>query len=223
MNTVVLLSGGMDSAVLLADLLDAGNVVEALSFDYGQRHRRELDAANAVARYYGVPHSVLPLPLAALAPTSSQTNEAIPVPHGHYADESMRVTVVPNRNMVMLSIAIARAIATGATAVAFAAHSGDHAVYPDCRQAFIEAMRKAARLCDYAPIQIDTPYCLLTKAEIAERGQRLAVPFELTYSCYEGAEAHCGACGTCVERREAFELARVSDPTDYQCQPVPAA
>jgi 7-cyano-7-deazaguanine synthase len=223
MKAVALLSGGMDSAVMVADLLAGGFDVEALSFDYGQRHALELDAARAVAAHYGIAQRILKVALHELAPTSSQTNAEIAVPLGHYADESMRVTVVPNRNMVMLALAISRAIAADSRIVAYACHQGDHAIYPDCRPRFVDAMREAARLCDYLPVQIVTPFLEMTKAQIASVGAALAVPFHLTYSCYQGKAKHCGECGTCVERREAFDLAGISDPTEYLCRPVPAA
>jgi 7-cyano-7-deazaguanine synthase len=215
MKVVVLLSGGLDSTVLAADLHKRGERLEAITFNYGQRHARELDAARAVAASLNIPQNIVDLDLARLAPTSSQTSSSIAVPHGHYADESMRVTVVPNRNMVMLSLAIARAIADGADAVAFAAHKGDHAIYPDCRLPFVRAMEKVAAVCHYDPIQILTPFLNSSKTDIVRRGALVRAPFALTYSCYEGGPQHCGECGTCVERREAFARARVLDPTTY--------
>jgi 7-cyano-7-deazaguanine synthase len=147
---------------------------------------------------------------------SSQTDDDIAVPHGHYTDESMKVTVVPNRNMVLLSVAIAEAISTGCENVAIAAHIGDHTIYPDCRAMFLLAMRDAARECHFEPIEILAPFIACTKAEIVHDGAELKVPFELTWSCYEGKAFHCGECGTCVERKEAFQIAGVTDPTVYE-------
>jgi 7-cyano-7-deazaguanine synthase len=215
MTTVVLLSGGLDSTVLLTESERRGEKVEAISFDYGQRHSRELEASRAVAACLNIPHTIVQVNLAKLSPTSSQTSKSIDVPKGHYADESMRVTVVPNRNMVMLSLAISRAIAIGANTVAYAAHRGDHAIYPDCRPVFVHAMEQAAMLCHYAPVHVLAPFLNLSKAEIVRRGASAAAPLQLTYSCYVGGPHHCGQCGTCVERREAFELAEVLDPTVY--------
>jgi len=216
MKTVLLLSGGIDSTALAVDLLAQGQQVEAISFDYGQRHVRELEAARAVAQCLNIPQIVVALDLARIAPTSSQTSREIPVPKGHYADESMRITVVPNRNMCMLSLATAHAIASGAECVAYAAHKGDHAIYPDCRPAFVYAMEKVMALCDYEPIRLLAPYAALSKADIVLRGANFGAPFALTYSCYAGEALHCGACGTCVERREAFQRAGVLDPTAYE-------
>lgn len=213
-GTVVVLSGGMDSATLLAT---DPHVVSAVSIDYGQRHQRELEAARQLALHYGVPWCLVDLrTLGTVLGGSSQTDEAIAVPHGHYADDSMRVTVVPNRNMVLLAVAIGHAIAVGADVVAYGAHAGDHAVYPDCRPEFAEAMDAVARLCHYAPgIRLARPFIMLTKADIVRAGTARAVPYHLTWSCYEGGDQHCGRCGTCVERREAFAVAGVADPTGY--------
>lgn len=216
MQTIVILSGGMDSAVLLADQLHAGHTVAALSVNYGQRHRRELDYAAKVAAYYDIEHHTADLSaLRPLLAGSSQTTDGVPVPHGHYAAESMKQTVVPNRNMLLLALAGAWAISRKADAIAYAAHAGDHTVYPDCRPVFVEALQAALVLADWHPVQIARPFIHWTKAEICRHGDDLDVPFALTYSCYEGGVDHCGLCGTCVERREAFRLAEVPDPTPY--------
>ena len=220
MKCVALLSGGLDSTVLISDMVHLGFEVEALSFEYGQRHARELQAAQAVTEHLGIAHIIVPLPLATLAPTSSLTSKNIAVPLGHYEDDSMRATVVPNRNMILLAFGIARAIATDVDVVAYAAHKGDHAIYPDCRAEFVHAMRKVATLCDYAPVALHAPYLTMTKADIVTRGASVRAPFELTYSCYQGRAAHCGQCGTCVERKEAFAIAGVTDPTRYECLDV---
>ncbi len=214
---VVLLSGGMDSATLLWLAKTNAEVVRAMSFDYGQRHVKELAAAEALAKEAQVDWSIVGLRgMSQLLHGSSQTDPTIPVPHGHYADESMRVTVVPNRNMMLLSMAAAAAINWGTPWIGYAAHKGDHAIYPDCRPEFIQAMRAALALCHYDDgVELWTPFETLTKDELAAIGQELGVPFELTWSCYEGGARHCGLCGTCVERREAFVLAKVPDPTEY--------
>jgi 7-cyano-7-deazaguanine synthase len=216
MQTVLIYSGGLDSTVLLAWLLRRGERISALSVDYGQRHRCELTAAQQVCARLGVSHRVTDL--TALRPFlagSSQTEPAVPVPHGHYADISMRVTVVPNRNMIMLAVALAWAISLKADTVAYAAHSGDHAIYPDCRPVFVAAMQQAAALCDWHPVAIETPFLHWTKAHIVQMGVDLAVPMHETWSCYEGGTVQCGQCGTCTERREAFQLAGVPDLTEY--------
>lgn len=216
MKVVVVLSGGLDSSVLLADLHAKGQDLLALSVDYGQRHRRELDAAEAIAALYDVPWHLARLEnLRDILGGSSQTSDAIAVPHGHYTDESMKQTVVPNRNMILLAVAGALAINRKADAIAYAAHAGDHAIYPDCRPAFTEALAPALHLAGWDPIALLTPFIAWTKADIVRRGAMLKAPFILTYSCYEGGPQHCGECGTCVERREAFALADIYDPTLY--------
>lgn len=214
---VLILSGGLDSTVLLYHALHNGWSPFCLGFDYGQRHRRELDFARVHTDLLTIPFKVISLEnLGDVLAGSSQTDHAVPVPHGHYADESMKATVVPNRNMIMLSIAMAKAISWRAYTVAYGAHAGDHAIYPDCRPEFVKAMGEAGRVCNYNPVVIYTPFLTMTKANIVEYGYKLQVPFKLTYSCYEGMESHCGLCGTCMERQEAFKLAGVIDPTDYE-------
>lgn len=208
----------MDSAVLLANYVhdEGAKNVKALSIDYGQRHQRELKYASKFAASLGVEHFTFRIPnLSVLLPGSSQTDENVPVPHGHYAEESMKQTVVPNRNMILLSIALGHAIALKAEKVGYAAHAGDHAIYPDCRPIFADALNIAAQFADWHICSIDRPFIKHTKADIANIGNSLKVDFRLTYSCYEGGEKHCGKCGTCVERREAFQIAEVPDPTEY--------
>jgi 7-cyano-7-deazaguanine synthase len=137
------------------------------------------------------------------------------VPEGHYAEESMRLTVVPNRNMLLLAACAAWAVSCRSDAVAYAAHAGDHAVYPDCRPEFVEAVRGVFRLCDYKPLTLYTPFVEWSKADVVREGQVTGAPLHLTYSCYEGGVRHCGKCGTCYERREAFAITGVPDPTEY--------
>lgn len=215
MTTVAIVSGGIDSTTMLWQLKAQGHDVKALSFDYGQRHRCELDAALFLCDLAGVPHDIVDLrDLTRFIARGSQTGNE-PVPEGHYAEESMKATVVPNRNMIMLSVAIAHAITLRADAVAYGAHGGDHAIYPDCRPAFVEALGVLAQLADWHPVRVDAPYLYMTKAQVVKLGASLCVPFGSTWSCYVGGMVHCGRCGTCVERREAFELAGVPDPTEY--------
>jgi len=214
---VVLLSGGMDSTVLLGHLLRGGTDCRTLSIDYGQRHVRELDAARLIAAHYGVEHRVADLSsLKPLLAGSALTSDDVPLPHGHYAEESMKATVVPNRNMLMLAIAGAWAISVKADWIAYAAHAGDHAIYPDCRPEFMSAFERALYLADWHKVRLVAPFTDFTKASIALMGVRLGVPLHLTYSCYAGREEHCGKCGTCTERREAFALAQVIDPSTYE-------
>lgn len=218
-KAVVVLSGGMDSTTLLYKLRDDGHPVEGIGFYYGQRHMKEIGMAAALCERLGVEYIPVDLEDAFADLTAGSKcallNTGVPVPEGHYADESMKATVVPNRNMVLLSLAIARAVSIGASAVAYGAHAGDHTIYPDCRPAFADAMDAAARACDWSPVFIVRPFVNLTKADIVAIGESLGVPWADTWSCYNGGEVHCGKCGTCVERREAFRLAGVDDPTEY--------
>ena len=214
---VVSLSGGMDSSTLLAYQLRTHTVL-ALSFDYGQRHVRELEAAYDVAAHYGVEHHVVDLrSVGALLVGSALTDESVTVPEGHYAEDTMRATVVPNRNAIMANIAVGIASARGAEEVVLGVHAGDHAVYPDCRPEFVHALQVCvdAALDGFHIPKIVTPFVSMTKAEIAGLAFEMDVPLGLTWSCYQGGERHCGCCGTCVERAEAFHLAGVPDPTEY--------
>jgi len=215
-RVVLIHSGGLDSTVLLYHLLAEGHSVSALSVHYGQRHAKELARAAAIAQRMGVRHEMADLrAVAGLLAGSSLTSPDIPVPEGHYAEENMKATVVPNRNMILLALAAGWAISQKADAVAYAAHSGDHAIYPDCRTEFADAMRHAIGLADWHKVDLLRPFVTLTKADIVRRGAQLFVPFADTWSCYKGGDLHCGRCGTCIERREAFHLAGVLDPTPY--------
>jgi 7-cyano-7-deazaguanine synthase len=215
-KTVLIYSGGMDSTVLLYHLLQQRDEVRALSVDYGQRHKRELNAALAICQDLGVECEIADLSaVTKLLSGSSLTSPEIPVPEGHYTAESMKLTVVPNRNMIMLSLAIGWAISTKGDRVAYAAHAGDHVIYPDCRPEFVDSMNAAARLADWQPVELSAPFLEMTKVEIAKLGAELQVPFELTWSCYQGGAVQCGRCATCCERQEAMYLARVPDRTVY--------
>lgn len=216
---VVLHSGGLDSTVLLWEAVSLYGVDNVLSFgvDYGQRHRRELLAAEGSAQRAGVERVVVDLSdLGRRLSGSSQTDPSVPVPHGHYAAESMKITVVPNRNMVLVACAAAVAISRGAQRIAYAAHAGDHAIYPDCRPEFADALDHALGMADWHPTTLWRPFINRTKTDLVRRGVELGVPFALTWSCYQGGEAHCGRCGTCTERLEAFLEAGVADPVPYE-------
>lgn len=218
---VVLLSGGMDSTVALAHVRDiGGEVAAAVSIDYSQRHRRELDAAALVARFYGVEHVVVRVDIPGGLAGSALTDPGVQVPHGHYADESMRATVVPNRNAIMANIAAGIGISRGAQTVVLGVHAGDHPIYPDCRPGFVDALRALLHVANEPAVDVYAPFVTQTKTEIAALGARLAAPLHLTWSCYEGEMEHCGACGTCVERAEAFRDAGLADPTAYRAERV---
>lgn len=224
MKTVVLVSGGMDSVVALHHAQATHEVVAALSFDYGSKHNPcEIPRARWQAEQLGVPHRVIALPFIGAHFTSALLAGGDPIPDGHYEEESMKQTVVPFRNGILLSIAAGLAESVGAEALVIAAHAGDHAIYPDCREDYMRAQAEAIRLGTYAQIQLLRPFIAHTKAQIAAEGARLGVDFAQTWSCYKGGEIHCGTCGTCVERREAFQLAGVPDPTAYlSAAPLPA-
>ncbi len=216
MKVLVLLSGGMDSTTLLYDMNTQHEVVGALSFDYGSKHNdRELPFAKHHCDRLELEHKVIPLGFIAEHFSSDLLKTGGEVPEGHYEDANMVKTVVPFRNAIMLSIATGYAESIGAEAVAIAAHSGDHAIYPDCREGFMDAVASTMEQGTYAKIQLLRPYVAIRKEGIAEIGNRLGVDFSKTYSCYQGALNHCGKCGTCVERKEAFELAQLNDPTNY--------
>ena len=217
---VILLSGGLDSTVLMYSLVN-DYMVFPLTLEYGQRHSKEVMAArnvceardhNLLMRWKCVNLSVLK----SLLP--SALTGIGEIPKGHYEDESMKQTVVPNRNMILLAIASGYAQGLGAKYVAYGAHRGDHVVYPDCRPRFVEALSVAIKLgtgWEDEGVELLTPFVQKTKADLVKLGEKLNVPFERTYSCYEGGPGHCGSCGTCTERREAFQLAGVKDPTVY--------
>lgn len=213
MRTVLILSGGMDSATLLYDLLAHGDSVEAIGVNYKQRHGKELACAADLCRSLGVRFDVLDLSsLSGFLTGSSQSDPNVPVPFGKYDEPSMKLTVVPNRNMFMLAAAGAVAIARKADRLAYGAHAGDHTIYPDCRPAFVKAMTEAFGLCDWHMLGLHAPYLHMTKGDICARGVALGVPYGRTWTCYVGGDRPCGRCGSCTERAEAFEFAGVADP-----------
>lgn len=219
-STVLIYSGGMDSTTLLYFLRSREYELKALGVNYGQRHIKELAAAETICRRLGIDLQLADLSnLKPLLQGSSLTSPEVSVPEGYYTDETMKQTIVPNRNMLLLAAAIAWAVSLNYESVAYAAHAGDHAIYPDCRPQFVEAMSRAAELAHYRPIRLLSPFIHMTKAEIVRTGHHLNVPFELTWSCYQGEDLHCGRCGTCSERAEAFALADVPDPTRYARAP----
>lgn len=215
-KVVVIYSGGMDSFTVLNKAIAEGKEVYALTFNYGQRHVKEIEVARKVCEHLGVSHKVIDIrEINSLLAGSSLTDD-IEIPEGHYEEESMKSTVVPNRNMVLLSLAIADAVSLKASEVYYGAHSGDHAIYPDCRPEFVKKMNEVSLLANYEPVHIVTPYLNNSKIEILADGLRMGLDYSDTWTCYNGREKACGKCGACVERLEAFRENGVDDPLEYE-------
>lgn len=223
-KVVVLLSGGMDSVTALYHAAAEAEVVACLSFHYGSKHNdRELQFARWHAEKLGVPQHTVSLGFIGETFKSDLLQSGGEIPKGHYEEETMKQTVVPFRNGIMLSVAAGFAESQEAQGLVIAAHAGDHAIYPDCREDFMQAMADAIRLGTYAGIEVVRPFIAMDKAAIARRGAELGIDFAQTWSCYVGGEVHCGECGTCVERREAFLVAGVPDLTVYESTaPLPS-
>lgn len=221
MKAVVVLSGGLDSSTLAYHLHHQGYDLICVSFNYGQKHIRELESASIIAKKLNAPHHVIGLDfMRQYLQSSSLVNENIDNPKEEYQRDNMLVTVVPNRNTMMLSLAWTIACANGAELLAFGPHKGDNYVYADCRPEYFHAMNLALRLGTIDSrednLELAAPFINMTKTDIIKRGFELNVPFELTWSCYDGMDFHCGKCGTCTQRRQAFIEANIADPTKYK-------
>lgn len=215
MKTLLICSGGLDSVCLAYHLAHKNALHSIVTFDYNQRHKKEISFAQAQAQALNVPFQRFDLTLLSAALTGSALTQGYNVPDGHYAQETMKITEVPNRNAIFLTIAFAHATAIGANHVALAVHGGDHFIYPDCRADFLQKFEEMEQLSLEGKVKLYAPYVTNTKSEIVQDGARYNVPFANTWSCYKGGEFHCGRCGTCVERQEAFFEAGVKDPTRY--------
>jgi len=215
-ETVVVLSGGMDSAVLMADCVGKGQKCVAISFDYGSKHNAcELPMAKALCENLGVTHTLVPLPFINELFDSSLLQSGEAVPDGAYDSATMKSTVVPFRNGIMLSIAAGYAESVGASRVVLASHVGDHFIYPDCRPDFNEALSTAINIGTGGQVTVDFPFAHLDKRDIGDLGRTLAVDFSATWTCYKGGTAHCGTCGACDERKYALRFDEGLDPTTY--------
>ena len=212
MKALLIYSGGLDSTTLLYEYKDS--VALAVTFDYGSKHNaREISYAEENCKRLGIKHMVIPLGFIGQYFKSDLLLSGGAIPEGGYAEENMKSTVVPFRNGIMLAVAAGLAESYGLDTVLLANHSGDHAIYPDCRPEFVEAMDAAVKAGTYEGIRVVSPYCDITKRDIALRGRAIGLDYSLTYSCYKGGEKHCGKCGTCTERKEALEG---FDPTEYE-------
>ena len=214
-DSVIIVSGGMDSTTLLYDRRD--EIALAISFDYGSNHNaREIAYAEMHCKRLGIEHITIPLDFMHKYFRSSLLEGADAIPEGHYADENMKSTVVPFRNGIMLAVAAGVAESRNLTKLLIANHGGDHTIYPDCRPEFISAMDSATNAGTYVGVRVVAPYTNITKGDIARIGKKLGIDYAETWSCYKGGEKHCGKCGTCVERKEALAYAGIEDTTENE-------
>lgn len=215
-KVVVIYSGGMDSYTVLHKAIQQGLTPYALTFDYGQRHIKEIEVARKVCQELDINHKIIDISaINQLIGGSSLTDNSIDVALGHYQEENMKSTVVPNRNMILLSLAIGYAVSIKAEQVYYGAHSGDHAIYPDCRPEFVEKMNAVAAIANYEETEILSPYLNTDKIGILKDGLAMGLDYSKTWTCYNGLEKACGQCGSCVERLEAFAKNNLSDPLPY--------
>jgi 7-cyano-7-deazaguanine synthase len=215
-KVVVIYSGGMDSFTVLNRALRDGKEVYALSFDYGQRHVKELEYASKVCKSLNVPHKVIDISAINQLLAGSSLTDNIDIPEGHYEAENMKSTIVPNRNMILLSLAVGYAVSVEASQVYYGAHSGDHAIYPDCRPEFVMKMNDVCQIANYEPVEIFSPYLNVDKIAILADGIKMGLDYSTTWTCYNGREKACGKCGACQERLEAFTENGQTDPVEYE-------
>ncbi|AGH43820.1 7-cyano-7-deazaguanine synthase QueC [Paraglaciecola psychrophila] len=215
-KVVVIFSGGMDSFTVLNLAVKQGLEVFALSFNYGQKHKKELDYAARACQELSVHHKIVDISAINQLIGGSSLTSDIEVAEGHYEEESMKSTVVPNRNMILLSMAVGYAVSIDANKVYFGAHSGDHAIYPDCRPEFVHKMNDVCAIANYEAVEIVTPYLEVSKTAILTAGLKMGLDYNLSWTCYNGREKACGKCGACQERLEAFTENGVTDPLEYE-------
>lgn len=221
MKSVAIVSGGLDSTVLAYSVAKDGGELHLLSFDYGQRHHKELEYAAETAVRLGASWNKVDLSYLSWMINKSSLTGTQAVPEGHYEAISMAQTVVPNRNAIMLALAFGYATNIQADSVYIGVHAGDHFIYPDCRPDFIAAfnLMETIATVGYGHAKLEAPFVNISKADIVKTGISLGVPFDKTWSCYNGRELQCGVCGTCAERRQAFRLCHFPDPTVYEKTP----
>ena len=215
-KAVVIYSGGMDSFTVLHKALREGYEVHALSFDYGQRHKKELDFAKVVCEQLSISHKIVDITAINQLLQGSSLTSDIAIPEGEYSVENMKSTVVPNRNMILLSLATGYAISLQAGAVFYGAHHDDSAVYPDCRPEFVHAVNAVTKIADWNPVEIVAPYLNASKGDILRDGLTMGLDYSQTWTCYNGREKACGLCGACHSRLKAFEAQGHIDPLAYE-------
>lgn len=215
-KVVVIYSGGMDSYTVLNRAIADGKQVYALTFDYGQRHVKEIACAKTVCERLNISHKVIDITAINQLLAGSSLTDNIDIPEGHYEADNMKSTVVPNRNMILISLAVGYAVSVGAAQVYYGAHSGDHAIYPDCRPEFVEKMNDVCKIANYESVEIFSPYLTQDKIAILADGISMGLDYSQTWTCYNGREKACGKCGACQERLEAFHLNNKTDPIAYE-------
>jgi 7-cyano-7-deazaguanine synthase len=217
MSALVVLSGGMDSVTALAFTRTVHtDQVHALTVDYGQRHDREIIAAEVQATRFADRHDVLSLRRIGTLLEGSALTDTVPVPEGHYSDDTMRATIVPNRNAILANIAAGIAVSRGLDAIVLGVHAGDHPIYPDCRPEFVTALQQLLSVANDHQVRVEAPFLNTDKAGILRVGLALGVDYADTWTCYQGRDRACGRCGSCVERLEAFSNIGIEDPLEYE-------
>jgi 7-cyano-7-deazaguanine synthase len=215
-KVIVLVSGGLDSVCALHEAAATHEVIAGLSFDYGAKHNhRELPMAELHCRRLGIRHEMVRLNCIGELFSSALLKKGAAIPDSHFNAPAMKQTIVPFRNGIFLATAAGFAESVGAGSIIIAAHAGDHVIFPDCRAEYLDAMSAAIRLGTDSRVKILRPFIRLSKAQIVKRGQKLGVNLAETWTCYKGGKLHCGTCGACVERREAFAASKIPDPTKY--------
>lgn len=215
-KVVVIFSGGMDSFTVLNRAIKDGKNVFALTFDYGQRHVKEIECAKKICQQLNVEHKVIDISAINQLLAGSSLTDDIDIPEGHYEADNMKSTVVPNRNMILLSLAVGYAVSVKASQVYYGAHSGDHAIYPDCRPEFVMKMNDVCQIANYDAVEIFSPYLTVSKTAILTDGLSMGLDYSDTWTCYNGREKACGKCGACQERLEAFRDNHAVDPLRYE-------
>ena len=210
-SVLVVYSGGLDSYTLLNKAMKNFDRIEAITFNYGQKHNKEIEYAKSNCVELNIKHEVVNLDLEKILAGSALVGD-IDIPEGNYDKEKMKQTIVPNRNMIMISVAASLVIKNDIEYLWYAAHSGDHEIYPDCRPEFIDKMAAVLEICDYHKIKFEAPFQNLSKNEIVATGLSMGLDYSKTWTCYEGKEKPCGKCSACLERALSFEANNTEDP-----------